>query len=111
MRMKQHMRKMTVAFGIHLPITATHDQNDPTLNDINIWFGEQYKAFQKSKQAREANANLTEAFETYCRNVHELCIEQSQNYLDRILEIHNMPLDQRPVVSFGYSREALGRTV
>ena len=93
---------MTDGFGIRLPMCATNDQNDPELNDINIWFREQYKAYWRALDKLSADAELTQAFQTYQNNVFNECVKAAQKYLDRVYAIHDMPWQNRPAVNFKY---------
>lgn len=109
--MKQHMRAMIDGFGIRLPVWATNDQNDPELNDINIWFRDQYKAYWRGLDKLNADPELSQAFKTYQQNVHDECVKQAQRYLDRVNTIWAMPWQKRPAINIGYDPKCFEETV
>lgn len=103
--MKKYMRQIVDDFGIQLPAWACNDQRDPELNEINIWFREQYHAYQRAKQKLDTvpheATNVVSLFQAYHNRVHDACVTKAQQYLDRVIFLAENP-EQNPGVNFAF---------
>lgn len=89
--MKKHMKLLLAELGIELERQATNDQFDPQLNEISVWFREQYRAYIKAKKVSSEydtkNTNVVSLFQAYHKRVYEQVIEKCSDYDNRLIEI------------------------